>query len=62
MNQRRLVLLPRVENPYKHLDDVNEVDLREYHVKVKTEEEQIKRGYSRVTLIFVKFSIYSRLL
>ena len=34
--------------PYKDLDDVNEIDLREHHVKVKTEKEQIKRGYSRV--------------
>ena len=36
------------ENPYKDLDDVNEIDLSEYQVKVKTEKEQIKRGYSRV--------------
>ena len=35
------------ENPYKDLDDVNEIDLREHQVKVKTEKEQIKRGYSR---------------
>ena len=27
---------------------VNEIDLREYQVKVKTEKEQIKRQYSRV--------------
>ena len=37
------------ENPYKDLDDVNEIDLREYQVKVKTEKEQIKRGYSHVS-------------
>ena len=36
------------ENPYKDLDDVNQMDLREYQVKVKTEKEQIKREYSRV--------------
>ena len=36
------------ENPYKELDDVNEFDLREYQVKVKTEKEQIKTGNSRV--------------
>ena len=36
------------ENPYKDLDDVNEIDLREYQVKVKTEKEQVKRGYSPV--------------
>ena len=35
------------ENPYKVLD-VNEFDFREYQVKVKTEKEQIKRGYSRL--------------
>ena len=37
------------ENPYKDLDDVNEIDLREYQVKVKTEKKQIKRGYSHVS-------------
>ena len=37
------------ENPYKDLDDVNEIDLREYQVKVKTKKEQIKRGYSHVS-------------
>ena len=37
MNQIRLVLL-----------HVNEFDLREYQVKVKTEKEQRKRGYPRV--------------
>ena len=36
------------ENPYKDLDDVNDIDLREYQVKVKPEKEQIKRGYCRV--------------
>ena len=36
------------KNPYKDLDDVNKIDLREYQVKVKTEKEQIKRRYSRV--------------
>ena len=36
------------ENPYKYLDDVNEFDLRKQQVKVKTEKEQIIRGYSRV--------------
>ena len=35
MNQMRLV-------PKIHVD-VNEIDLREYQVKVKTEKEQIKR-------------------
>ena len=35
------------ENPYKVLD-INEFDFREYQVKVKTEKEQIKRGYSRL--------------
>ena len=33
------------ENSGKNLDDVNENDLRAYQVKVKTEKEQIKRGY-----------------
>ena len=32
------------ENPYKDLDYVNDIDLREYQVKVKTGTEQIKRG------------------
>ena len=41
--QRRLVS----ENLYNDLDDVNETALWEYQVKVKTEKEQIKRGYSR---------------
>ena len=36
------------KNPYKDLDEVNKIDLREYQVKVKTEKEQIKRRYSRV--------------
>ena len=36
------------ENSGKNLDDVNENDLRAYQVKVKTEKEPIKRGYSRV--------------
>ena len=36
------------ENPYKDLNDVNEIDFREYQVKVKTEKEQIKQGYSHV--------------
>ena len=36
------------ENPYEGLDNVNDIDLREYQVKVKTEKEQIKRGSSRV--------------
>ena len=27
------------ENPYKDLDDVNEIDLREYQAKVKTEKK-----------------------
>ena len=35
------------ENLYNDLDDVNETALWEYQVKVKTEKEQIKRGYSR---------------
>ena len=36
------------ENPYENLDDINDFDLREYQVKVKTENEQIKIRYSRV--------------
>ena len=36
------------ENPYEDLDDINEFDLREYQVKVRTEKEQIKRRYSCV--------------
>ena len=32
--------------PCKDLDDVNEFDLREYQVKVKTEKEQIKTKFS----------------
>ena len=36
------------DNPYKDLDDVNEIDLSEYQVKVKTEKEQTKRRYSLV--------------
>ena len=36
------------KNPYKDLDDVNGIDLRECQVKVKTEKEPIKGGYSRV--------------
>ena len=35
------------ENPYKDLD-VNDIDLREYQVVVKTEKEQIKRGSYRI--------------
>ena len=54
------------ENPYKDLDDVNEIDLREYQVKVKREKEQIKREYSRVqervNNLRQIFLIYSRLL
>ena len=54
------------ENPYKDLDDFNEIDLREYQVKVKKEKEQIKRGYSRVqervNNLRQKLSIYSRLI
>ena len=34
------------KNPCKDLDDVNEIDFREYQVKVKTKMKQIKRGYS----------------
>ena len=53
------------ENPYKDLDDVNDIDLREYKVKVKTEREQIKRKYSRVQEkgrnLRQEISIYSRL-
>ena len=33
------------ENSYKDLDDINEIDLSEYQLKVKTEKEQIKRGF-----------------
>ena len=36
------------KHPYKDLDDVIKIDLKEYQVKVKTEKEQIKRRYSRV--------------
>ena len=50
------------ENPFKDEDDVHEFDLREHQVKVKTEKEQIKRGFSRVLFTFIKFSIYSMLL
>ena len=54
------------ENPYQDLDDVNEIDLRECRVKVKTEKELIKRGcfrvQKRVKNLRQKFSIYSRLL
>ena len=32
---------------YTVLNDVNKIDLREYQLKVKTEEEQIKNGYSQ---------------
>ena len=39
---------PGRENPYKDLDDVNEIALRENQVKVKTKKEQIKRGHYRV--------------
>ena len=35
------------ENLYTVLNDVNKIDLREYQLKVKTEEEQIKNGYSQ---------------
>ena len=34
------------ESLYTVLNDVNKIDLREYQLKVKTEEEQIKNGYS----------------
>ena len=51
--------------PCKDLDDVNEFDLREYQVKVKTEKEQIKRRNScvqeRIKNLRQKFSIYSKL-
>ena len=54
------------ENPFKDLDGVNGIDLTKYQVKVNTEEEQIKKGYSRVQgrvkNLMQKFSIYSRLL
>ena len=40
------------ENPYKDLDDVNEFDLREYQVKVKTEKEQIKRRFEAKIFLF----------
>ena len=39
---------PGRENPYKDLDDVNEIALRENQVKAKTEKEQIKGGHYRV--------------
>ena len=48
MNQSRLVLLQCVKIQVKIRLDVNENDLRAYQVKVKTEKEPIKRGYSRV--------------
>ena len=35
------------ESPYKDLDDVNEIDFREYQVKAKTGKKKIERGYSR---------------
>ena len=54
------------EDPYQDLDDVNEIDLKEYRVKVKTEKELIKRGFfrvqKRVKNLRQKSSIYSRLL
>ena len=57
---------PVRENPYKDLDVVNEMDLTKYQVKVNTEKEQTKKGYSRVQKrvknLMQKFSIYSRLL
>ena len=48
MNLRHFVLFSVSENPFKDVPDVNEIDLREYQVIVKTEKEKIKRGYSRV--------------
>ena len=36
------------ENPYKDLDDVNEIDWKEYQVNVETEKKQTKRRYSPV--------------
>ena len=36
------------ENPYKDLDDVNYVALREYQLRVKAEKGKINREYSRV--------------
>ena len=55
-----------VRNPYKDLDGVNETDLTKYQVKVNTEKEQIKKGYSRVQErvknLMQKFSIYSSVL
>ena len=36
------------ENPYKDLNDVNYVDLREYQLRVKAEKGKINREYSRV--------------
>ena len=35
------------ENLYAVLNDVNKIDLWEYQVKVRTEEKQIKNGYSQ---------------
>ena len=37
-------------NPHAGIDDddVNDVDLKEYQIKIKTEKELIKRGYTRV--------------
>ena len=37
-------------NPHAGIDDddVNDVDLKEYQIKIKTEKELIKRGYARV--------------
>ena len=50
-----------IKNPYKDLNDVNDIDLSEYQVKVRTEKGQIKSFQFNV-LTFIKFSIYLRLL
>ena len=49
------------KTPNKELHNSNEIDLREYQVKVKTEKGQIK-SFQFNLLTFIKFSIYSRLL
>ena len=43
------------ENPCRDLDDINEIDLRKYQVKVMTEKEQIKRRHSRIQEIVKNF-------
>ena len=50
------------ENPYKDLDDVNEIDLRRYQVKVKTKKEQIERGCSSAQEgFFLSLKVFSQI-